>query len=287
MRLALDRGRLLGSARSVSGWTLLEAGLLALIALQCARLFWTFLTPLGPVGDWRPGSERAAASPEILGGFDPFFRLAGEAGPVAVTSLNLKLFGIRQDQASGRGSAIIAGSDGVQKSVGVGEEIEPGVLLKSVEYDGVTIERGGATERLFMDQGNAGVPGAAPAPGAPPSAPASNAPPAATVPFVPPKSSVEPGGPPVPPSKINQGVSLQPRGSGGQLTGVTVSPRGGGEAFRALGLAPGDVVTSVNGRRIRSADQLSTMAAQLGARGAVVQVERDGRMVTLRPGAGR
>jgi general secretion pathway protein C len=91
----------------------------------------------------------------MLGSFDPFFRLSGAAGPVMVTSLNLKLYGIRQDQVSGRGSAIIAGSDGQQRSIGVGEEIEPGVTLKSVDFDSVTISRGGADEQLFMDQSQA------------------------------------------------------------------------------------------------------------------------------------
>ena len=67
------------------------------------------------------------------------------------------------------------------------------------------------------------------------------------------------------------------------MTGVTVQPQGSGEAFRAAGLAPGDVIVSVNGRRIRSADQARGLAGQLGgAREIVVQVERDGRVVPLR-----
>ena len=193
MRLAFDSRRLIGRARSVNGWTLLELALLALIALQCARLIWIAVTPVGAIGDWRgTGSDRGAAATAVLGGFDPFFRLSGSGGPVTVTSLNLKLFGIRQDQASGQGSAIIAGSDGNQRSIAVGEEIEPGVTLKSVDFDSVTISRGGADEQLFMDQSEA--PATAPAPNVPvPAAP--------TPPVVNPTSSVEPGGPPVPPSR--------------------------------------------------------------------------------------
>jgi general secretion pathway protein C len=191
MRLAFDSRRLIGRARGVNGWTVLEIALLAIVALQCARLIWTALTPVGPLGDWRSGDVRSESSSGLLGSFDPFFRLSGAAGPVTVTSLNLKLFGIRQDQASGRGSAIIAGSDGQQRSVAVGEEIEPGVTLKAVEFDSVTISRGGADEQLFMDQSQA------PATVAPP--PAGSAVP--TVPVINPTSSVEPGGPPVPPSR--------------------------------------------------------------------------------------
>jgi general secretion pathway protein C len=192
MRLAFDSRRLIGRARGVNGWTVLELALLALLALQCARLIWTALTPVGPLGDWRSGAVQSGYSPGMLGTFDPFFRLSGAAGPVTVTSLNLKLFGIRQDQASGRGSAIIAGSDGQQRSIAVGEEIEPGVTLKSVDFDSVTISRGGADEQLFMDQSQ--TPGTAA-----PAVPAPQAGPAPQV--IQPSSSVEPGGPPVPPSR--------------------------------------------------------------------------------------
>ena len=193
MRLAFDSRRLIGRARGVNGWTLLELALLALIALQCARLIWTAATPVGPLGDWQGTADpRSDASAGLLGAFDPFFRLSGAAGPVTVTSLNLKLFGIRQDQASGQGSAIIAGSDGQQRSVAVGEEIEPGVTLQSVDFDHVTISRGGADEQLFMDQSE---PAQAVTP--PAGAPAGPAPP-----VVNPTSSVEPGSRPIPPSKL-------------------------------------------------------------------------------------
>jgi general secretion pathway protein C len=271
MRLAFDSRRLIGRARGVSGWTLLEAALLALIAIQCARLVWTIVTPVGPVGEWSAGSAPQLASPEILTGFDPFFRLTG-GGPATITSLNLKLFGIRQDQASGRGSAIIATSDGRQKSFAVGEEIEPGVVLKAVAFDNVTISRGGADEQLFMDQSQ--TPTTMTPPGA-----SSVAPPP---PAVQPGTSVPPSNVPPPPQ-----VSLQPRMNGSQLTGVTVRPLGNDQGFRALGLAPGDVVTMVNGRRIRSSEQVRTMAAELASPRVTLQVERDGRMVTLRPGSGR
>ena len=281
MRLAFDSRRLIGRARGVNGWTLLEAALLALIALQLARLIWIVVTPVGALGDWRAaGSEPPAASTYAIGSFDPFFRLSGTGGPVTVTSLNLKLFGIRQDQASGRGSAIIAGSDGQQRSIAVGEEIEPGVTLKAVGFDSVTIARGGADEQLFMDQSEA------PATVTPPAGPQTAPPPPVVVQ---PSTSVEPGGRPVPPSKLYPNeVSMAPRMNGTQLTGVTVQAQGNGDGLRALGLAPGDVVTAVNGRRLRTAEQLQGILAEQGpARGVTLQVERGGRVITLRPGAAR
>jgi general secretion pathway protein C len=277
MRLAFDSRRLIGRARGVNGWTALELALLALVAFQLARLIWTALTPVGPLGDWRgEAAPRSTGAATLLGGFDPFFRLGGGAGPVTVTSLNLKLFGIRQDQASGRGSAIIAGSDGEQRSVAVGEEIEPGVTLKAVDFDSVTISRGGADEQLFMDQsqGEATVSPRGPAPSAPPPQ------------VVQPTTSVEPGGPPVPPSKLSPPeVSVAPRMNGSQLTGLTVGPKG--EGARSVGLQPGDVVVAVNGRRITTPEQARSFGAQLGARNLSFQVERGGRVINVRPGAGR
>ena len=198
MRISLDprAQRLLRRVSRTNIYTGLELLLLSLLALQCARLVWTIVTPVGPIGDWKAESElrpAGAGSAALLGSFDPFFRLGGRNGPVVVTALDLALYGIRQDQASGRGSAIIAGSDGQQRSIAVGEEIEPGVTLKSVDFDSVTITRGGADEQLFMDQSE--TPATV-------TAPAGRAPAAPTPAVVQPTTAVEPGSRPVPPSTL-------------------------------------------------------------------------------------
>ena len=166
MRLVLDaRARaLLRRLPRTNVYSAFELLLLAALAVQCARLVWTVATPVGPLGDWRPAQAGFAGSPSaVLQGFDPFFRLSGVDGkPAIVTSLQLTLFGTRLDEAMGGGSAIIAGPDGVQQSVPVGQEIMPGVRLKAVAFDHVTIDRGGAEEDLFIAQGDPANPGAAP-----------------------------------------------------------------------------------------------------------------------------
>lgn len=276
MRISLDSRaqRLLRRVSRTNIYTGLELLLLTLLAIQCARLAWTMITPVGPIGDWRPDSAlRPAAPASLLGSFDPFFRISGQSGPVVVTSLNLKLYGIRQDQASGRGSAIIATPDGVQRSFAVGEEIVPGVTLTSVDFDSVTISRGGTAEQLFMDQSPAAE---VVAPG-PPTVPAA---PAAPLVEVPPLPGAAPAAPRV---DFAADIAFQPRITGDGVTGLTVAPQGSGEGFRALGLRPGDVVVAVNGRRINNAQRAGSFASDLSAaRRATVQVERDGRIVTLR-----
>src|SRR3978361_375238 len=102
MRLDGDHrtGRLLGRLPRLTAYSWAELILLVLIAVQCARLFWIPVAPVGPVGDWR--GARAGAAPtdaSVLAGFDPFFRLDGTTGPTVVTSLNLKLYGVREDRA--------------------------------------------------------------------------------------------------------------------------------------------------------------------------------------------
>ena len=281
MRISLDSRaqRLLRRVSRTNIYTGLELLLLSLLAIQCARLAWTIVTPVGPIGDWRPDSAlRPAAPAGLLGSFDPFFRISGQSGPVVVTSLNLALYGIRQDQASGRGSAIIATPDGVQRSFAVGEEIVPGVTLTSVDFDSVTISRGGTEEQLFMDQSPAAT---MVAPG-PPTAPVVPAAPAVQVPPMPGAA------PAAPPASLVADIAFQPRVTGDSVSGLTVSPQGSGEGFRAAGLRPGDVVVAVNGRRIDSAERARSVAADLaGARRAAIQVERNGRIVTLRLEAGR
>lgn len=152
----------------------LEIVLLMVLAVQLARLVWTVATPVGPLGRWlpeQPAQMTPAARTALFARFDPFFRGGTASGPVAVTSLSLKLFGIRMNEASGQGSAIIAGPDGIQSSVGVGDEIVAGVTLKSVAIDHVVIDRGGAEETLYLDQSQAApvaTPGGPPTPGATP-----------------------------------------------------------------------------------------------------------------------
>jgi general secretion pathway protein C len=226
--------------------------LLALIAVQAARLVWVLVTPVGPVGDWRPaGASAVASNSAVTTNFDPFFRLSAGGGPSVVTSLNLKLHGVREDRATGRGSAIIALPDGSQRSFGVGEEIIPGVRLAQVGFDSVTIDRGGVPEQIFLDQSEPTQPAQPGAVGAP--------------------RTVAPAPPIVQPQTVPSMIVAPPVPRPPVI--VPVSPP-------IPGLAPGDVVVSVNGRPAGSPEQ--ALAAIRGARGPVnIIVNRGGRAVPI------
>jgi general secretion pathway protein C len=254
-------------------------GLLAVVLIvQLARLIYAIITPAGPVGDWSaPGAQEipAAARTELFGRVDPFYRAlpADDATTGNVTSLQLQLFGIRMNEASNGGSAIIAGADGVQNSVGVDEEIQPGVKLIAVHFDHVEIDNQGRRELLYLDQsqGNGGTQppatGAAAQPAAPPAAPTAT------------------GSAPTPalnPAALRSGIGVQPRMENGRITGIRVAQQGDGTAFQAAGFRSGDVIRSVNGQPVTSATDVSGLTGQLrpGSR-LSLEVERGAGTVPI------
>lgn len=236
------------------GW--LRALLIFVLIIQVARLIWTVVTPIAPLGDWQARTANIMSAPSraaLFASFDGFDRAAatGDAS-AAVTSLDLTLYGLRMNEASGGGSAIVAGSDGVQRSYNVGEEVAPGVRLVEVHFDHVVLERGGLRESLFIDQSvpaaTVGDPGAAPAPGT------------QSLPVV------QAG--PLTAEAITAGIGFAPRTENGRVSGFAVTPRADGAVFAQAGFKPGDIVVEINGRKVSSAQDGAALAGQLrpGAR---------------------
>ena len=270
MRLVLDaRARAwLRRFPRTNIYSLAEIALLALLAVQCARLVWLVVTPTGPLGEWRPATPGFAGSPSaMLRDFDPFFRLTGgDDKPGIVTSLQLTLFGTRVDQAMGGGSAIIAGPDNVQHSVAVGQEVMPGVKLKAVAFDHVTIDRGGASEELYLPQD--GVDPTPPPAAGPPPPPGAPAPPTTA------------GG--VSLGQLRTEIGFIPRVDGGRISGLVVRPQGSGAAFRQVGLHDGDVVTAIGGRAVSGPGDLDRLAQQYPHGGDLpITVERGNSTVPI------
>lgn len=257
-------------------WPVLLVGLLALLLLfQLVMLVWTLVTPLAPLGAWQPQTAVIASPAErraLFAGFDPFFRTGGQ-GPASatVTALGLTLFGVNINEATGGGSAIIAGEDGVQSSYAVGDEIVPGVKLAGVAFDHVLLDRGGARESLFLDQSGS----------------ADTATPVTPLPAPTPEVGSAPANPTaatgeLSPAALKSGVGFVPRSENGRVTGVVVQPQGDGATFRAAGLRPGDVIRGINGRPIGSAGDAAALANQFapGAR-LSLEVERGAEVVPI------
>ena len=208
--------------------------------------------------------KRQAARAALFASFDGFDRAAAGGGEAsaAVTSLDLTLYGLRMNEASGGGSAIIAGSDGVQRSYAVGEEVSPGVKLVQVLFDHVVLERGGTRESLFLDQS---VPAETVGDAPMTAAPAAGA--------TPPPTVQAPG--PLNADAITGGIGFAPRMENGRPTGFAVTPKGDGAVFAQAGFRAGDIVVEINGRKVSSAADAAALTAQLkpGAR-LSLQVER-------------
>ncbi|WP_093085095.1 type II secretion system protein N [Sphingobium sp. AP50] len=266
----LGRGR--GQSFPAFDWLAwIERGLLVLLALLMVRLIWVIVTPVGSFGPWE-GRQAQLLSPSarqaLFASFDPFFRSdAPQPGGGVVTSLALTVYGIRLNEGSGLGSAIIAGPDGVQNSFAVGDEILPGVVLKSVAFDHVTIDRGGAEEQVFLDQST-------PAPEAAPQAPDSGrgwqsaAPPPQTLPAA-------SAGPTV--DSLKRDIGFAPRMQNGRVTGLAVMAKG--PAFAGAGFHPGDIVSKVNGQPVGDLQSLQNQIAP-GARLSLT-VERGAAVATV------
>jgi general secretion pathway protein C len=250
----------------------LEVLLVAVLAAQCARLFWAVVTPVGPIGEWQNTAEVSVlrtADPALFQRFDPFFRIR-EPGALVVTDLDLRLYGIREDQASGRGSAILATPDGEQNSYAVGDEIMPGVVLHAVEFDSITIERNGGQERLFLDQS----PGTT-LPESTQARPASRQ----TVRQASPASA--PAQTSVSARELARGTQISPRREGDQLTGIIVQPTGDDGALLAAGFRPGDVIIAIDGERIGDMAQAASFATRLNTGTARVEIERNGEAISF------
>lgn len=281
MRLSLDprAQRLLRRLPRTTVYSAMEIILLSVLAVQCARLVWAIFTPVGPIGDWRgDGGTPVLPTPDsaYFESFDPFFRLEG-GGTLIVTDLDIQLFGVREDRATGRGSAIIALPSGEQISYVVGDAIMPGVILESVGFDFVTITRNGAREQIFLDQSG----GASPVTGNSGAASGGNSPTAqpATV------STPATGNNTVTARELAGGTQISPRREGDRLTGIIIQPTSG-DALARAGFLPGDIIISINGTAIQNMEQAAGFANMLSGN-AEVQVERGGEVTSFRARVGQ
>ena len=143
----------------------------------------------------------------------------------------------------------------------------PGVRLKAVAFDHVTLDRGGRAEDLYLDQSGGGGPGVVPVPGVDGAgiAPAD----------VGPGAPYAGGGAAVTSAALKSDIGFIPRVDGGRVSGLTVRPQGQGAAFRRLGLRDGDVVTAIGGKPVTGAGDIDQLAAQFPAGGSLnITVER-------------
>ena len=259
-----------------------EVALALLLAVQLGRLVWIVAEPRDAAASMASSpTAMSPADPAVFQRFDAFFRTGGQsslAEASAAGSGQMRLYGLRSD-GSGGGSAIIGLADGRQVSVGVGEEVEPGLILRGVGPDYVTLARGASLSRLIFSDVPVGV---APAPPPPPG------PQIVTPPPPPPPPAVTPTAASVDPAQLITQAGLRPRMRGLRLDGFTVSASGDAALLRAAGLQAGDVILAINGQSLDSLERIAALRGQLAnSSGAELRFERDGTVQTSTIGTGR
>ena len=259
-----------------------EVALALLLVVQLGRLVWIVAEPRDAAASMASTSAAVSpADPAVFQRFDAFFRTGGQsslAEASAAGSGQMRLYGLRSD-GSGGGSAIIGLADGRQVSVGVGEEVEPGLILRGVGPDYVTLARGASLSRLIFSDVPVGV---APVPPPPPG------PQTVTPPPPPPPPAVTPTAASVDPAQLIAQAGLRPRMRGLRLDGFTVSASGDAALLRAAGLQAGDVILAINGQSLDSLERIAALRGQrANSSGAELRYERDGAVQTSTIGTGR
>lgn len=266
-------------AASTTARRSVEIALVLVLAVQAGRIAWTFAAPDEGGAAAAPAQVRADADLTVFDRIDAFFRTGDVSSLSDVTNAEgdqLRLFGVRTGT---NGSAIIGLPDGRQVSVGVGEEVQPGLVLQSVEMDGAVLSRGGAISRLVFSQ----TPVSAAAPPPPPSEPQTISPTTSAAPGAAPAA---PAATPMDPERFMAQASLRPRMRGMRIQGFTLGARGDGSALRAAGLQPGDVILAVNGVDLNSLERVGELAGDFkNSTTAEIRFERGGQVqtTTVRP----
>ncbi len=238
--------------------------LLILLAYLLAKWTWLFTQPRQAITP--PSSETISldsVTERIVGAH--LFGLAGErksAEAAQVSTLNLRLKGVFAFSRDTPAFAIVNTGGRNDEAFKVGDEIQPGVKLDAVHSTHIVLQRGGAIERVNLEERPAGAPSARPP--VRPSLP----PPPMSGPAVAPA----PAGPPANVSRSElQSAAQDPRpavnlgrvnaNAGGGLLMEEVPP---GSLAQRLGLQPGDVVRSINGNAVNSPNDLIRLYQQIG-----------------------
>jgi general secretion pathway protein C len=262
--------------------------LLALLAATLAGLTWRLLST-GEVRLAPPPAPQAAVQAQggrtwniaswHLFGAKP----AGvELAPVETLpepSLNLMLRGVvASGGSSAGGGAIIGTPNGADAFYAVDSTLPGGAILREVYGDRVVLERNSRRETLRLPRETldgtaapvASLPTAAEA-APPPSAQSQSAAPAE-------RSLVEYRQIALSnPQQLADVVQVAPRSAGGRFVGYEVQPGRDPSLLSRLGLAPGDVVTSVNGIGLETpARALSILRSLNGREELSIQIQRGG-----------
>lgn len=248
-------------------------------AIYGASIFPLAIDPAAAISPDRSAALQADASHLARAGLFEARRFADTpAEPDVInapeTRLDLILHGVRRSQDPDFSTAVVQAPGQPQRSLGIGATIVDGVTLEAVFADRVIINRRGARESLFLrEETRTGASLIRPAGQAQPPEPA-----AGTQREAPPSARVAQ----LTADDVISGLVLRLERLDGAVAGYRVAPESRAEVLAELGLAPGDLVTELNGRALdRPADILDMLEDLENARSIRLTVLRQGEAVSL------
>ncbi|WP_184432151.1 type II secretion system protein N [Xanthomonas arboricola] len=249
---------------SARGRSALACVLLALLALQCARVVWVMITPIGPLGTAEAATAAGADMPALRR--DVFYRSVPESNSDGVV-----LHGVRAGGT--QAAAFLSSGDGRQGAYRIGDGVVAGVTVQAIASDHVLLRTGSGVRRLALVESTASA--AATSPATTTTAAAGGAP--AVTSNVGTAAGTATAAA-VDPQQLLTTAGLRASEDG---SGFTVMPRGDGALLRQAGLAPGDVLTQLNGRTL-DAEHLRELQDELrDGQAATLTYRRDGQTHTM------
>ncbi|MFX3592963.1 type II secretion system protein N, partial [Xanthomonas arboricola pv. pruni] len=143
---------------SARGRSALACVLLALLALQCARVVWVVIAPIGPLGTAQVTTPAQAELPALRR--DVFYRSVAEA-----SSDGIVLHGVRAGGA--QAAAFLSSGDGRQGAYRIGDGVVAGVTVQAIASDHVLLRTGSGVRRLTLVESAASAAATSPATAAP------------------------------------------------------------------------------------------------------------------------
>jgi len=260
--------------------------LVIVVAVLAAQLLWS-LVPLPESARWSPTpvppqQQTLAKAPNadltslidrnLFGAYRPPEQALAKAENAPDTRLSLTLMGVVADASPEQSRALIAASNGEEKSFSIGDDVTAGVKLETIYADRVLLSRQGQLETLRLDKN---APSRAPAPTSGPNASSPDASTTAMLSDIRTQILADP-------TKASNYLRVQPSNVNGQLKGYRIYPGREREAFKQLGLRPGDLVTSVNGVQLDDPQKALQLLGDLSQAASVsLTIERGGQAQTL------